>query len=287
MDTKQIVMLALQISIITMVFGFGLKASFGDLLYVVRRPGLLVRSLLAMFVIMPIVTVVLVRAFDFIRAIEIALVALSISPVPPLLPKREGKAGGLMSYALGLMATFGALSIILVPLVLELLQRVFGLSVGVSPGSIASVVLVMILAPLVAGAVIRALAPGAAHRLAGPATQLATIILVLGALPLLVATLPAAWGLIGDGTIVAIVVFVATGLVVGHLLGGPEPDHASVLALSTACRHPAIAFGVASSNFPEERFGGAIILYMIVSALVATPYVMWRKKHTMAVERAR
>ena len=47
MDLKQLVVLALQISIIATVFGFGLKATIADLLYLVHRPGLLARSLLA------------------------------------------------------------------------------------------------------------------------------------------------------------------------------------------------------------------------------------------------
>jgi len=45
MDSKQIIMLALQVSILATVFGFGLKARPGDLLYLWRQPGLLVRSL--------------------------------------------------------------------------------------------------------------------------------------------------------------------------------------------------------------------------------------------------
>jgi len=55
MDAKQLVMFALRVSILCTVFGFGLKATKGDLLFLVRRPGLLGRSLLAVFVIMPAV----------------------------------------------------------------------------------------------------------------------------------------------------------------------------------------------------------------------------------------
>jgi hypothetical protein len=36
-----------------------------------------------------------------------------------------------------------------------------------------------------------------------------------------------------------------------------------VLGMSCACRHPAIAFAIASANFPDQRFGGAILLYLI------------------------
>jgi len=108
MDPKQLVILAFQISIVCTVFGFGLQTRLDDLLYLVRQPGLLVRSLISVFVIMPVVAVAIARWFDFPRTVMIALIALSISPTPPLLPRREAKSGGHESYGLGLMALLAA-----------------------------------------------------------------------------------------------------------------------------------------------------------------------------------
>jgi bile acid:Na+ symporter, BASS family len=51
-----------------------------------------------------------------------------------------------------------------------------------------------------------------------------------------------------------------------------------VLVLSTACRHPAIAFSIASANYPNERFGGTILLYLIVSAIISAIYVIWMRR---------
>ena len=121
MTMQQAVVLALQASILLTVFGFGLQTTLHDLQYLMRRPGLLARSLLSMFVIMPVVAIVLVRAFELRPSFEIALVALAISPVPPLLPGKEGKAGGHAAYGLALMAVVSVLAIVLVPLWLTLL----------------------------------------------------------------------------------------------------------------------------------------------------------------------
>jgi bile acid:Na+ symporter, BASS family len=282
MELKDLIVLALKISIIGTVLGFGLKATVDDLLYVIRRPSLLGRSLLAMFVIVPIVAVLLVRVFDFRRDIEIALVALAISPIPPLLPNREMKGGGLMAYGLGLMGLAGLLSIAYVPLAAVVLGRVFGQPIAVAPATVATIMLAMVMAPLLAGVGLRAVAPGLAERLAGPVTMVSKVLLVLGALPLLVKVLPAAWALVGNGTVVAIVLFVVAGLAAGHLLGGPELGESVVLALSSACRHPAIAFTIAAANFPDERFGGAIGLYLLVSILVGLPYLAWARKRATA-----
>ena len=65
MDLKQLVVVAFQVSLFVIVFGYGLRAEFADLLYLFRRPALLVRSLIAVLVVMPAVAVVLARWFDF------------------------------------------------------------------------------------------------------------------------------------------------------------------------------------------------------------------------------
>src|SRR5262245_27212407 len=126
MDLRQIAILAAQLSILCTVFGFGLNTTTRDLLFLIRRPGLLACSLIAMFVVMPIVAVILVRLFEFRPVVEIALVVLAISPVPPILPQRQNKAGGDAGYAIALMAMLALLSIVLSPLAVQILGWVFG-----------------------------------------------------------------------------------------------------------------------------------------------------------------
>jgi BASS family bile acid:Na+ symporter len=286
MDTKQLVLLALQVAIFATVFGFGLQAQLDDVAYVLRRPSLLLRSLLAMFVVMPIVAVILVKVFEFRMPVEVVLIVLAISPVPPLLPKKERKAGGAPSYGLGLMLVFGITAIVLTPLLVEVMARVFDRPVSMSPGAIARIVVVMILVPLVAGMIVRALLPRRAAWLLNPVRWAATGLLLLGVLAVLAGSWSAIWAATGGGTLIAIVAFLVVGLAVGHLLGGPDPEHAAVLALSTACRHPAIALAVASANYPNERFGGIILLYLIVSAVVAIPYVKWQRQRVLDASAA-
>jgi BASS family bile acid:Na+ symporter len=278
MDLKQIVMLALQVSILCTVFGFGLRATSDDLLYLVRRPGLLVRALLAVFVIMPIVAVALVRMFDFPPTVKVVLVALAFSPVPPLLPKKESKAGGDTSFGLGLMAILALVSIVTVPTTVEVLARFLGRQLVSAPGAIAAVLFKGVLVPLALGLAVRALVPAIAERLDKPVTLVARVLLPLAVLVLVSGALSAIWALIGNGTVLAMVVFTVAGLAIGHVLGGPNPDHSVVLALSTACRHPAIALTIATANFPNQKFGAIILLYLIVNTVVGFPYVAWQRR---------
>jgi len=238
MTLQQAVLLVLQASVLLTVFGFGLQSTVHELTYLLRRPGLLARTLFAMFVVMPIFAVVLVRMFDLRPAFEIALVALAISPVPPLLPRKEGKAGGQSAFALGLVAAVSLLAIAVVPLSLAILGRLSTRPLQMPPEAVAKVVVVMTLLPLVAGAIVRAIVPAIADRLEKPVRVVATAMLTGGAAALLIAALPAIAELTDGGTLLALTAFVVTGLATGHFLGGPRPDDAIVLALSTPSRHP-------------------------------------------------
>src|SRR5262249_25149523 len=123
--------------------------------------------------------------------------------------------------------------------------------------------------------------PHIAERLEKPVRLVANGLLLVGIVVLLAASWRAVWAAVGDGTLLVLIAFVVAGLMVGHLLGAPEPEHSAVLALSTACRHPAIGVGIATANFPDERFGGTIILYLLVSAVVGIPYVAWQRRRLL------
>jgi BASS family bile acid:Na+ symporter len=114
---------------------------------------------------------------------------------------------------------------------------------------------------------------------AKPIALVAKILLTGGMLALLVAALPAILSLIGNGTVFAIVVFVATGLAVGHLAGGSRRNEQIVLALSAASRHPAIALAIGTVNFPNEpSLGATVLLFLLVGGLVGAPYLAWQRR---------
>jgi BASS family bile acid:Na+ symporter len=276
-ELRQLVMLVFQMSILCTVFGFGLRVAPGDLLYLLGRPGLLLRSLFSVLVVMPILVVLLAKIFEIRPAAEIALVALAISPVPPLLPAKETRAGGQQSYGVALMAVLALLSIVTVPAAAEILQRIFDRPLGVAPGAIARAVLAMAMLPLLAGIGVRAMLPAVADRIEAPVGFIAGAVLVPAIVVLLAGTWRAIWAAVGGGAVVAMIAFVVTGLAAGHLLGGPRRDDSIVLALSTASRHPGIALAAASANFPDQHFGGTILLYLIVAAAVGMPYLAWQR----------
>ena len=105
MTTAQLIGLAIQLSMAMIIFCVALDAKFGDVVFVWRRPGLLSRSLFAMLVVMPLFAIGMAMGFDLQHTVEIALLASALSPVPPILPSKQIKAGGESSYVVGLLTT--------------------------------------------------------------------------------------------------------------------------------------------------------------------------------------
>lgn len=100
-------------------------------------------------------------------------------------------------------------------------------------------------------------------------------------LPLIPTAWPHIWLLVGNGALAAFAGFVLVGLAVGHLLGGPDLDDRTALAIATASRHPGMALAIAASSFPAQKLvAPAIMMYLIVGALVSLPYSLWRKHRT-------
>ena len=278
MELKQLTIWALQLSMLLIVLGLGLKTRIDDLHDMVRRPSLLARSLLAMFVVMPLVAVLLGRALDVPHVVEVALIALAISPVSLLIPSTLTMLGGRASQAMALLATVALFSIVIAPVLAELLELFLGRPLTVSSGKVAAVIALTVLLPLVAGMLFRSVLPDVAERIELPISIAGNVVLRLAALVLLVMNWSAVWSLVGNGTIIAIAIFVVAGLAAGHLLGGPAPGGQTVVALATAFRHPGIALGVAAANFPSENFVAVILLYLLVSAIIGVPYAFWRRR---------
>ncbi len=272
MNPMQLILLMLKGSIFLVVLALGLKTSLPDATSLFRRPRQLRRSLLAMYMVMPLAAAVIVSVLGLHPAVKIALVGLSVSPVPPGLPRKQLQAGGKESYTLGLLVAISLLAIVLVPVAVELFEIRFKTLIYMAPAPVSYLVLTTVLGPLALGIALQNALPGAAERLAKPVALIGSGLLLVGVLPILVLALPGIVSLIGDGTIVVISGFTLLGLAAGHWSGGPDPRDRTVLALSSASRHPGIA--IASTNFPNQKLvPAAILLYLLVGAAVRIAYL--------------
>jgi BASS family bile acid:Na+ symporter len=147
--------------------------------------------------------------------------------------------------------------------------------------SIAMMIGKAVILPLAAGMLVKRLLPDLVNRLDRPSGIITNVLLTVATLILVGANLPVLWRLIGGGTLLMMAAFIIIGVFVGHLMGAPGVEHEGVLALATASRHPAIALSLANANYPGEHFGGTILLYLVVNAILCIPYIKWQKSRVL------
>ena len=227
-----------------------------DAISLVRQPGLLGRSVLSMNVVMPLVAAGLALAFDLPGDVKVALVALAVSPVPPLAATQGAQGGRGRLLRVGLSVTVALLAIVTVPVTGSWLASAFGRAGEIAPLTVAKTVLITVLVPLAVGMAVQRWLPAWPQKLARPLSLFGIGLLVASALPLLVRGLADVKALFGAGAgVLAIAGMAIVGLAVGHVLGGPDPDSRTVLALSTASRHPAVALAVTAAGGVPTRAG--------------------------------
>jgi bile acid:Na+ symporter, BASS family len=279
MTLAALVVLIMKASIAVLVFTVGLGTKPRELTLLLRRRGQLARSLVSMNVVMLALAVGITLLFPLKAAVKVMVVALALSPVPPALPQKLIKAGGSHDYVMALLFSASVFAIAWVPFAGEILDRIFPANIDLPPLPVAKLVSMTVLGPTVMGVVVRLLAPRLAERIAAPTAAVATVLLLAGLSLTLGKAGRSMLALLGDGTLLAIVVFLVVGLVAGHLLGGPSPGDRRVLALATASRHPGVALTIAQITFPAEKSVLAgLLLYLITGLVVTMPYIWWQRR---------
>ena len=271
---------AIQVSIALVVLSVGLRASWSDVLYLFNHPSLLARSIVARNVLVPLVTLLLVVAFDIDRPVAVALLALSVTGVPPILPTGLLKAGGRESYAIGLLASQSLLAIVIIPASVMVLSAVMGLQAHFAPLQVIAIVGLLTLGPLIAGILVHHRMPQVAARASETAARVGRLLLVL-CLAVVVALLWRSWiALIGNGTLAVMFLVIVFALCAGHMLGGPREDDRTSLALAATSSHPGLALAILTTSSVQQLHSAiaAVFLYLVVRALVTHPYSKSRQR---------
>lgn len=264
--------------LLVVAIGIGVEPGWPLLLH--RRPWLAFRAMASMYVGLPAFVWLLVRILPLNGPVSAALLALAISPVLPPWGRKAALVGGRSNDIIGLQLLSSGIAVLVIPLMIWLVEHLFKVQTTVDPLAVELVLLVTVAAPLALGMGLAHWAPGAAPRLAALADRTGSVLLLIGGVLLIVLRDPAILGVIGQGTLLAIAAVVIFGLLLGHVLGGPDPRTRGVLASAMVYRHPAIALILASGSrqHPGDAVIGTVLLYMLVSLLLSSPYERWRQR---------
>ena len=147
-------LILLKIAVGTLIFAIGMGSTLADVTYLWRRPGLLLRSFLAMYVLVPLAAFLLVKTLPLTVGIKAALLVFAVSAGAPLL-LRKLRAFGDDAYVFSLVVTSSLLAIVIVPAWIAVLAGHFGVPTEVPPSVVAAAIAKAFLIPLAAGMALR------------------------------------------------------------------------------------------------------------------------------------
>jgi BASS family bile acid:Na+ symporter len=272
--------LILLTGVLLLVVAIGIGVDSGWPLLLHRRPWLAFRAMAAMYVGMPAFVLLLLWLFPLQSSVGAALLSLTISPVLPPWARKAALVGGRSKDIIGMQLLSSFVALLLIPLMIWLVEHLFRVQTTLDPLAVEIVLLVTVAVPLVFGMAIARWLPLAAPQVAALADRIGGVFLLVGGVLLMVLRGPSILGVIGQGTLFAIVAVVIVGLLIGHVLGGPDPRTRGVLASATIYRHPAVALILASGAGQQAEDGviGTVLLYILLSLVLSIPYERWRRR---------
>jgi BASS family bile acid:Na+ symporter len=275
-----VIKIAALLSIFLIVVSIGLRARLGSMMGLLSEPasrGLLVRAMLVMFVVFPAFVILLVKWLPLETTTRTALLALAISPMPPIIPLKQRKLGGETDFITALQVLATLTSMALAPLYVALLEQIFHRDAVFNIGSMVTTLILSVGAPLFIGMLLGHYARDLADRLVRPLSLAGMALLALVAVVILASSYRPMIEAAHDFAVLAAAIMVAFGLLAGHMLGKGTSGDKSALAIATASRHPGVAIGLAVATFPQQATAvlAAVLLYLLVNFLLTTVYKRW------------
>ena len=279
MDPASLLKLVLLLGVVLMVAGIGARVKLDEPLLLLRRPTLTLRAVLAMYLLFPAFVLLLVGLLQLRQGVGAVLLGFAVSPVLPPWAKKGTALGARGDYVVGLELLSTAVSLLVVPLMIAIGERLFGVSTSLEPKAMVGVLLATVVLPLTLGIGVARLFPLTAPKLAAVADRVGSVVLLIGAVVLLGVHGPTMLAVIGEGTVLAILVVIVFGLLLGQLLGGPDRGIRDALSSATVSRHPAIALLLATGTFPQQQTTviGTVLIYLLASILLPIFLMRWRR----------
>ncbi|MEH1770641.1 bile acid:sodium symporter family protein [Nostoc sp.] len=254
--------------IVATMLGTGLRLTVQQIWEPLRNIRLIVLSLVANFVLVPLFVYLLLQIVPLSEPIKDGFIIMAIAAGPPALPKLAQIVKGNVAFSTGLMMLLMFGTIIYMPIVLPLVLQ----GVQVNSWEIAKPLLFLMLSPLAIGLFIKAKFAAIASSFQPIVSKISSAGLFLGLAVRLGVHFYEIITLLQTGAILVCAVFIVFSFSVGYLLGGPGIDTQRVLGVGTAQRNFAAALLVGTSNFDDPNVVSIIMvtsLLMLVIVLIA------------------
>lgn len=271
---------AFEIAIFALLVSIGLRTRPADALHIVRHWPKGLRALAALFVVPPAAMLVLCLVLSLPPAVEVALIALSVSPMLPVLPNDLAKLGADHRYCISLEIVGAATALVAAPIVFWIVSQVMHIDIDIGVERLLASLAQGVLFPLALGTLFAVIFPALAERVTTPVVAIASLVLMIAAMIILWHARDLILAQLNVPIVASILLLILVGLSVGHLLGGPDPGERAALALTAASRHPgfAIAVGVAVAPKAGPTVIGVVLVYFLARGLTVLPYMRAAKR---------
>jgi BASS family bile acid:Na+ symporter len=253
--------------VLSSMLAMGLGLTVSEIIAPLSNARLVVLSVLANFLLMPLGAVALATLLRLDQPLGVGLLLLGTAAGAPFLPKLAQIAKGNLAFAVGLMVLLMVVTVGYLPLVLPLLLS----GVSVNPAKIARSLFLLMLLPLAGALAVKARFADVAARTKPLLDRLSNLSLILLVLLITLANVNNVLAVFGTRGILGGLLFIALGFGLGWLLGGPGMDTRRVLALGTAQRNIAAALVVGSQSFSDPKVVVMVVVVAIVGLLILMP----------------
>ena len=274
------VLLFTGVVIFAQMVDIGLRQGPGDLARLFGQPGLLLRSLAAVLVVVPLAAFALIALLPLPPEVALGIVLLAAAPGAPLTSRRAEMAGADAGHVAALQFTLAALAAVVMPAVIAAFGGILEPPAPVpAPGKVAGQIATVTVLPLALGWLFARFVPGVLRRHAPLLSRLSKLLFVAFALVVVLALafVPdlRAKLLIGWPGAAALAAMAAVALAAGHLLGGPGAERRGGLATASIARNLGLALYVAESAPETVDAIPTILTYALLGVLIALPYARW------------
>jgi BASS family bile acid:Na+ symporter len=271
-----------KITIFLIGLDIGINLSIEKLIVLWRRPGWLIRTFLAVVVLVPLVVILLLKIFALSQDVSTGLALLAASPGAPVIAKRAQMVGARLFHGAGLQLTLALAAVIVTPITLQIFNNLFVLtSEKVTALEVSRQIFMVQLLPVTLGLALQKYALNVALKIGKPLNYISNGLFLLLVIVLLI---PAGRLMLQMGILpIAVMILMASiALAIGHVVGGASLERHSALAIASVARNIGLALFLAILNNVEREIFPTLASYALVGSLVAIPYSIWNKRQMAA-----
>ncbi len=267
-----IVKYLLMVSVMFLMLGVGLRTPFGQVIDVAKQFRLVMRGVLANFLVVPLLFYLSVEFLPFRPDVVIGLLIMAAVPIAPMAPPFVGMAKGDVPYAVGLMTIVALLCVPLTPLILALCLPKSEAGLELDVLQIIQTLLTAQLIPIGLGMAINHFSGKWTEKLLLVVPKIGQVGLIISVVLLVAAQ---AKLIIGLGVLpnLAVVLSIIVCVVIGDLMMmGESAGRRRSLGISTAIRNVALGLLIVNSNYPGTPAVAIVLVFGVLSMVVALVY---------------